>query len=91
MAFTIEIIGYNSYFFRYTAEGEIAGPVQSQRGAYLVQVASRTPFDSAAYASQRSGMEERLLQDKKSRFLTDWLTKLRESAEIEDHRDLYFR
>jgi parvulin-like peptidyl-prolyl isomerase len=71
--------------------GKVSPPIQGQRGAYLIQVASRTPFDSSAYATQRENLQTRLLAEKKSRFLSEWLAKLRETAEVEDHRDLFFR
>ncbi len=71
--------------------GMISAPVEGQRGAYLINVLSRTPFDSSAFAQQRESLETRMLQEKKSKFLNDWLTKLRERADIEDHRDVFFR
>ncbi len=71
--------------------GKISNPVQGQRGAYLIDVISRTPFDSTTYAARRGTIENQMLQEKKSRFLNDWLTKLRESAEIVDNRDVFYR
>jgi parvulin-like peptidyl-prolyl isomerase len=71
--------------------GKISNPVQGQRGAYLICVTSRTPFDTAAFASQRESLQSRLLQEKKGRFINDWIAKLKEGAEIEDHRDQFFR
>ncbi len=71
--------------------GKISTPVQGQRGAYLIEVSTRTPFDSSAYVSQRELLQSRMVQEKKTRFLNEWLAKLRESADIEDHRDLFFR
>lgn len=71
--------------------GKISEPIQGQRGAYLIQVLSRTPFDSTAFAAQRASIESRLLQEKKGRFLNDWLARLRERADIQDNRDLFFR
>lgn len=71
--------------------GKISNPVAGNRGALLIQVLSRQPFDSTAYAAQRAMMESRLLAEKKQRFLNEWLAKLKEKADIEDHRDLFFR
>ncbi len=73
------------------AIGKISPPVEGLRGAYLIQVADRTPFDSSAFAAQSSSLASRLLQEKKSRYLSDWLARLRENAQIEDHRDLFYR
>ncbi len=71
--------------------GQISPPVLGYRGAYLIQLVSKSPFDSAGFASQKEALRARLLQDKRNRFLTDWLAKLKENAEIEDHRELFFR
>ncbi len=71
--------------------GQISHAVKGLRGAYLIQLLSRTEVDSAAYASQKEALRTRLLQEKRSRFLSDWLAQLRERAEIEDHRDNFYR
>jgi hypothetical protein len=63
--------------------------VEGLRGAYLLQLLSRSGFDSTAYAAQREMLASRLLAEKRSQFVNDWLQQLREQAEIEDNRDLY--
>jgi peptidyl-prolyl cis-trans isomerase D len=69
--------------------GEISPPFQGLRGSYVIQLLSRSTFDSAAFASQREGLLSRLLQEKRGRFLSEWLAKLKENADIEDNRDLF--
>jgi peptidyl-prolyl cis-trans isomerase D len=71
--------------------GQISQPVQNQRGAFLVQLLTVTPFDSTAYGTQREGLRSRMLQEKRNRFLSGWLTTLKDKADIEDHRDRFFR
>jgi peptidyl-prolyl cis-trans isomerase D len=71
--------------------GQISPAVQSMRGAYIIQLQSVSGFDSAGYASQRETIRTRLLQEKRNRYMTDWLAKLKDKADIEDHRDLFFR
>ncbi len=71
--------------------GKISEPIQGQRGAFLIEVLSRTPFDSTAYAAQRESIASKILQENKGRYLNDWLTRLRDRADIQDHRDLFFR
>ena len=73
------------------ALGQISTPVQAFRGVYLIQLLYRSAFDSAAYATQRETMGTQMLQEKRNRFLTDWLAKLKESASIEDNRELFYR
>ena len=71
--------------------GQISPAVRSQRGAYLIQLLSRSQVDSAAYAAQRDGLRTQVLQEKKNRFLSEWLEKAKSDADIVDHRDMFFR
>ena len=71
--------------------GEISPPVRGNRGAYLIQLVSRSPFDSTAFASQKPSIEARLLQEKKSQFMSSWMEQLRAGADIQDNRDLFFQ
>jgi peptidyl-prolyl cis-trans isomerase D len=71
--------------------GQISPVMKNQRGAFLVQLLSVTPFDTTVYNTQREMLKSRLLQEKRNRFLSDWLTTLKEKATIEDHRDQFFR
>jgi peptidyl-prolyl cis-trans isomerase D len=71
--------------------GQISPAVKNTRGAFIVQLLSVSPFDSAAYNTQRDMLRTRLLQEKRNRFFSDWLTALKEKADIEDNRDQFFR
>lgn len=71
--------------------GQISPPVIGQRGVYLIQLLAKTPFDSTAYAAQRETLRSQMLQEKRNRYITEWLTKAKETAKIEDNRDLFFR
>lgn len=71
--------------------GQISPAVQNLRGAFLVQLLSASPFDSTNYVTQRETLRSRILQEKRNRVLSDWLTKLKEKADIDDRRDQFFR
>jgi len=71
--------------------GEISKAIQGTRGAYVVQLLSKSDFDSTSYVAQREVVRSRLLQEKRGRYITDWIEKLKANADIEDHRDLFFR
>jgi parvulin-like peptidyl-prolyl isomerase len=71
------------------ALGAISNPVEGLRGAYLLQLLSKSVFDSTAYAAQREALAGRLLAEKRSQFVNNWLQQLRDKAEIQDNRDLY--
>lgn len=73
------------------AIGRISQPVESVRGAYLIQLLSKSPFDSVGYQQQYETLRAQLLQEKRNRFLTDWLAKLKENADIQDNRDKIYR
>ena len=66
--------------------GAISKPVKGTRGFYLLQLTSKTPFDSLQYENQRTGIREQILQEKRNRFSQEWVVALRESAVIEDYR-----
>ena len=71
--------------------GEISPPVLGTRGAYLIQLLAKSPFDTTAYNAQKELLRARALQEKRGRFLTEWVTKLKERADIEDKRDVFYR
>jgi parvulin-like peptidyl-prolyl isomerase len=71
--------------------GSIAAPVEGKRGFYLMKVITRTPFDSAGYSMMKNMLSTQLITEKRQRVLTQWLAKLKESADIEDNRDLFYR
>jgi parvulin-like peptidyl-prolyl isomerase len=72
-------------------EGEISKPFEGARGYYILKLTTKSPFDSTQYASQKSDLRDEILREKKSRFSQDWVTALREKADIEDYRDRFFR
>ena len=71
--------------------GQISPAVRGVRGAYLIQLLTKTDFDSSAFASQKEMLTSRLTQEKRQRVLTDWLAKLKEKADIVDDREKFFR
>ncbi|MBP6672458.1 MAG: peptidylprolyl isomerase [Bacteroidetes bacterium] len=71
--------------------GKITSPVEGKRGYYLLKVLSRTPFDSAGYNAVKNMLASQLVNEKRQRVLTQWLEKLKETADIEDNRENFFR
>ena len=69
---------------------KISEPVKGVRGYYLIDVISRTKFDSSAYNVQRNTIRDQILQEKKSTFLNQWLVNLKNDADIVDHRDQFY-
>ncbi|MHB1688608.1 MAG: peptidylprolyl isomerase [Ignavibacteriaceae bacterium] len=68
----------------------VSDPVKGSRGYYLIDVLERTPFNSSAYAIQKSTIRQNLLQAKRNIFLSEWIANLKKNADIVDHRQLFF-
>lgn len=72
-------------------QGEVSKPVEGVRGYFLIKVISKTQVDSASYQAQRQNIMAQLTQEKRSRFVSEWLEQLKKNADIEDNRDLFYR
>lgn len=70
---------------------EISKPFEGARGYYIVKLLSKSAFDSTQYASTKNTLKEQILQEKRNRMFSDWLTALRDKADIEDLRDKFYR
>ncbi len=73
------------------APQRVSQPVEGTRGYYLIKILSKTPFDSVGFNAQKTILSAQMLQEKKQRIVADWLEKLKEKAEIEDLRDMFYR
>ncbi|MEX2088267.1 MAG: peptidylprolyl isomerase [Bacteroidota bacterium] len=71
--------------------GDLSKPFEGARGYYIVKLTSKTPFDSLKFSNDRNTLRDQLLQEKQNRLFSEWLTALRDKAEIEDYRDRFFR
>ncbi|HUL42735.1 MAG TPA: peptidylprolyl isomerase [Bacteroidota bacterium] len=90
----IPAIGRDLNFIGATAAlrpGEISPPVEGLRGIYLIQLKSKSAFDSSAYNTQRETLRTQILTEKKNRFFTDWTDQLKKNADIVDNRDTFYR
>jgi len=73
------------------AMGELSRPFEGARGYYLLKLTAKTPFDTTGFSVQRQSLRDQILQEKRNAFSTEWLSSLREKADIEDHRDRFYR
>jgi peptidyl-prolyl cis-trans isomerase D len=71
--------------------GEISKPFDGLRGYYIMKLVSKTPMDTARYAVERTTLRDQILQEKKSKLISDWLTALRTKADIVDNREKFYR
>lgn len=70
---------------------EISKPFDGLRGYYIIKLITKTPMDSARYAAERNTLRDQILQEKKSKLVSDWLTALRTKADIVDNREKFYR
>ena len=72
-------------------KNEISKPFEGVRGYYILQLIDKITPDSAAFEGQKQTLRTEMMQERQQRFINDWLTKLKETATINDERDKYFR
>jgi len=69
---------------------EISPVVKGTRGAYLIQMIEKQPFDQATFDLQKENLKSSLLQDKQRRIYNTWHSNLKESAKIKDYRHMFY-
>ena len=71
--------------------GELSKPFEGTRGYYIVKMLSKTAFDSTQFSGEKNTLRDQILQEKRNRMFSDWITALRDKATIDDQRDKFFR
>jgi parvulin-like peptidyl-prolyl isomerase len=69
---------------------KVSEPIKGLRGYYLIKLISKSAFDNSAYQAQRNQIRDNILQEKKSTFFNQWLTKIKKDAKIVDNRYKFF-
>jgi len=72
-------------------QDELSKPFQGVRGYYIIKLLTKTPMDTARFTAEHNTLRDQILQEKKSRLLSDWMTALRAKADIVDDREKYYR
>ncbi len=70
--------------------GKTTEPFKGMRGYYIMKLTKKTPFDKDAYSAQASTIKMQLLNEKKSRFINEWLEQMKKDADIVDNRYMFF-
>jgi parvulin-like peptidyl-prolyl isomerase len=70
--------------------GEISQPIEGARGVFLLDLTSKSPFDSTSFTAQKNSLRTQLITEKRNQFLADWSEQLKKSADIVDNRDIFF-
>ncbi|MBU2584050.1 MAG: peptidylprolyl isomerase [Bacteroidetes bacterium] len=83
------------FSFNYTAfnmkQNQISQPIKGSRGYYLIQLISKSDFDSTAYSIQKNILRTQIFQEKRSQMFNNWLSELKKNSKIEDYRYKYYR
>ncbi len=70
--------------------GQISKAIKGNNGVYLIQLLSKTPFDSTAFKIQRMTLMQQQMQQEKSSIVSEWLQHLQKTASIVDNRAKIF-
>lgn len=76
--------------FQLSETGALSDVVEGERGYYLIQLESREPVDESTYEMVKENLKQQLLIQKQNQLYQEWLTRLREDADIENNlRDFF--
>ncbi len=76
--------------FQLAGPGALSELVEGERGYYLIQLESREPIDESTYEMMKENLKRQLLLQKQNQLYEEWLTKLREDADIENNLRSFF-
>jgi len=69
----------------------VSEPIKGARGYYLIKVTKRSDFNKELFDSQSTAIRNSLMQEKRGRFLNQWVNEIKENAKVVDNRHLFFR
>ena len=70
--------------------GETSEPVKGLKGYYVIHLNEKTPFDSTAFQNQLPTLRNNVFQEKKNAALSNWVTQIKEQADIVDNRYMFY-
>lgn len=91
---TIPLIGRDYAFINTALKlklDTVSEPIKGARGYYLIKVTKRSDFNKELFDSQNTAIRNSLMQEKRGRFLNQWVNEIKENAKIVDNRHLFFR
>ena len=81
---------FSSVLFR-GKPGELYGPVKGEGGSFLIELLEVTPIDSVEFERGKGEHLPTLLQNKQELAFRKWYEQLKEKADIQDYRYMYYR
>lgn len=71
--------------FDLSEDQPLAGPIKVENGYTLLHLDSIFPADESEFAAKKDKIKEALLQEKQSEMISDYMTKIRIEAKLEDN------
>ncbi|MBT3602610.1 MAG: hypothetical protein HN521_06025, partial [Candidatus Latescibacteria bacterium] len=71
-------------------QGQTSDIVTTDRGAYILQVLNKTAIDEEKLAEERKTSYQQLVSQKRQEVIGAWFSNLRETAQIEDNRHIFY-
>ncbi len=69
------------------APGQTAGPVETERGLYLVRLIEKEGMDENAFLAARAALRDEVRTEKMRAAVSAWFEELKASAEVKDRRE----
>lgn len=85
--FTPEVIGAA---FALTPDHKISPPIKTEKGAYVLELISKSGVDEAGFEAVKDSLRAELSQKKQINTFQLWYTRLKEKAEIENYLDEHY-
>lgn len=82
---------FNVALFSLQHINEMSQPVRGSHGVYLIQLRGKALPNDSMYVLQKEVIRTSLLTQRKNTFVQAWMQKQKESAKIEDKRDIFFQ
>ena len=76
--------------FQLVETGALSELVKGERGYYLIQLETREPIDESTFEVLKDSLKRQLLLQKQNQLYAEWLSKLRDNADIENNLRSFF-
>ena len=76
--------------FQLAQAGALSEVVEGERGYYLIQLETREPVDEMTFDMVKEVLKRQLLLQKQNQLYEEWLSRLREDADIENNLRSFF-
>ncbi len=76
--------------FQLVETGALSELVKGERGYYLIQLETREPIDESTFEVMKDSLKRQLLLQKQNQLYAEWLSKLRDNADIENNLRSFF-